>query len=152
MSCVVCFFLGRHYSENNFYSHGGTNSFTTAAVHLEDLLGIAKAKITLPNSSNSIVFQVHQNYSKKSKVHTQVLGKYNKGDEIHVFATPSNDGKSTKLIFFLAPATAIKDKIQSDFANEETIAALAAHFYVSEFVIEHQIRNHNLARTDTCLG
>ncbi len=103
MSCLVCFFLGRHYSGNIFYSHGsygGTTPFPTTAVHLEQLLGIAKAKITLPHSANSIMFQVHQNYFGKSKVHTQVLGKYNKGDEIDIFATPSNDGKSTIFIFY----------------------------------------------------
>ncbi len=50
---------------------------------------------------------------------------------------------------FLAPAAAIKEQISTDFAEEETIAALAGCFGVSEFVIQHQIRNHQIAETVT---
>jgi Zn-dependent peptidase ImmA (M78 family) len=40
---------------------------------------------------------------------------------------------------FLAPATAIKERLPADLADEETVASLARHVGVSEYVIHHQI-------------
>jgi len=45
----------------------------------------------------------------------------------------------------LAPSAILKQELGTHFADEETIAALASHFGVSEFVIQHQIKNHQLA-------
>jgi hypothetical protein len=47
---------------------------------------------------------------------------------------------------FLAPAEFIKDRLSGDRVGEDDIEELAQEFQVSDFVIRHQIQNHNLAR------
>lgn len=46
---------------------------------------------------------------------------------------------------FLAPARLLKRQLVADQANADQLGDLAAAFGVSSYVIEHQIRNHDLA-------
>lgn len=46
---------------------------------------------------------------------------------------------------FLAPAGALKDRLQAQVATSEDLEELAAQFGVSTYVIAHQIDNHNIA-------
>lgn len=45
----------------------------------------------------------------------------------------------------LAPAAVLQDRLRSGWATEEQIRDLAAELQVSEKVVEHQVRNHQLA-------
>jgi Zn-dependent peptidase ImmA (M78 family) len=47
---------------------------------------------------------------------------------------------------FLAPASLIAPRLSGDDISVEEIEELASDFDVSPFVIEHQIRNHKLAK------
>ena len=47
---------------------------------------------------------------------------------------------------FLAPSSAIRDRVSSHVILEEDIDRLAKEFGVSSFVIEHQIDNHRIAQ------
>jgi hypothetical protein len=50
---------------------------------------------------------------------------------------------------FLAPAQSIRDLISGDMLGDEDVEELARTFQVSDFVIRHQVQNHNLARLRT---
>jgi hypothetical protein len=47
---------------------------------------------------------------------------------------------------FLAPAASLRQRIGGDRVGEEDVEDLAQEFQVSDYVIRHQIQNHDLAR------
>jgi hypothetical protein len=47
---------------------------------------------------------------------------------------------------FLAPAASLRQRIAGDRVEEEDVEELAQEFQVSDYVIRHQIQNHDLAR------
>ena len=46
---------------------------------------------------------------------------------------------------FLAPAQSLSERLETGFADEQTIDDLGVEFGVSSYVIQHQIKNHKLA-------
>jgi hypothetical protein len=46
----------------------------------------------------------------------------------------------------LAPADGIRKHLQDSVVTEEDVDELATHFVVSTYVIQHQIKNHRLAK------
>jgi len=46
---------------------------------------------------------------------------------------------------FLAPADQIRPRLANDVVDDETLCELAAEFGISDYVIRHQIENHQLA-------
>lgn len=52
---------------------------------------------------------------------------------------------------FLAPASGLRDRILHPVVDADDISELAAEFGVSPYVIEHQVKNHRLARVSTAV-
>jgi len=52
---------------------------------------------------------------------------------------------------FLAPASGLRDRIAHPVVDTDDIGELAAAFGVSPYVIEHQIKNHQIARVFTAV-